>query len=117
MRQITRTALLAAGLMLGIAPAFAEGTSPAASGTTPGVPVATGPAQAGHQTPTPPARRASGATHASRTATPHNPTRPASGSTQRRATPAAPQADAGTVTRTDQRSQGAPTAPVPSRTN
>ena len=117
MRHITRTTFLAAGLALVAAPAFAQGGSPAATGTAP--------AQE-HQArtqPSPqvqPARPTTGTTQATtRPATPQNPGGTVAGAVQRPATaPTAPQAGSATATpRGDQRSQVTPTAPAPTRTN
>ncbi len=121
MRYLTRTAFLAAGLSLVAAPVFAQGGSPAASGTAPSAAAPTQDHQARtqHQPQVQPARPATGATQATRPATPQNPGGSATGSVQRPATtPTAPQAGSTTpAPRGDQRSQAAPTTPAPSRTN
>ena len=116
MRHITRTTFLAAGLALVAAPAFAQGGSPAATGTAP---AQEHQARTQHSPQVQPARPTTGTTQATRPATPQNPGGTVAGSVQRPATaPTTPQAGSATATpRGDQRSQVTPTAPAPTRTN
>jgi hypothetical protein len=116
MRQISRTAFLVTGLMLIAGTGFAQGTSPsqATGGST--APVQAQPARPAMPTPQA-ATTPTPAPQAARTATPSNPGGATAGATQRPAVTTTPQAGTPAAPRTDQRSQVAPTAPAPVRTN
>lgn len=123
MRQISRTAFLAAGIALIAVPGFAQGGAPAATGTAPvqAARPATPPSPAGGVTgsaqrpaSTTPNAASTTAPHAANTPAPRAATTPAPHAAT---TPAPHAATAPTTPRTDQRSQAAPATPAPVRTN
>jgi len=115
MRQMSRTAFLATGLMLVAGAGFAQGSAPAAGGAT--APVQAQPMRPATPTPHVATNPAPQAPQAARPATPANPAGSTAGAAQRPATPAAPQAGTAATPRIDQRSQATPSTPAPARTN